>query len=183
MGEADHKSWPGSAYGVCFDVRLCLVGTVFIKCDFLHRKYLIMVRWIIKQSVYRHLITFYIKKLWSYSCSETVLKTMAILRGQEGPITSCTFNPDVSQLATASRDAVRFLILSLFITSDYGFMHLFILFVNWDDIYRNVALCYGTSSPVKDFWSASLLTQTFYVEWIRNRCLGKMDMTLRKEFY
>lgn len=26
-------------------------------------------------------------------------------------------------------------------------------------------------------------SQTFYVEWIRNRFLGKMDMTLRKEFY
>lgn len=95
------------------------------------------------------------KKLWLYSRSETVLKTLAILRGQEGPITSCTFNPDVSQLATASRDAVRFLIVSSFITSDYGFMHLFILFVNWNDIYRNVALCYGTPSPI---WSAPLLT-------------------------
>lgn len=27
-GWADHKSWPRSAYRVCFDVRLCLVGTV-----------------------------------------------------------------------------------------------------------------------------------------------------------
>lgn len=35
-GWADHKSWPRSAYRVCFDVRLCLVGTVFIICGFFH---------------------------------------------------------------------------------------------------------------------------------------------------
>ena len=41
----------------------------------------------------------------------------ATLRGQNGPITSCTFNADASRIATASRDAVRHPVLYMEIMS------------------------------------------------------------------